>query len=45
MNEKNYNIKLRRVIEDAVSVAIVLYQNNVSKVAGPLSMDQALELS
>lgn len=45
MNEKNYNIKLRKVIEDAVSIAIVLYQNNVSKVAGPFTMDQALDLS
>lgn len=45
MNEKNYNLTLRRVIDDAIPIALTLYSTNTSKVAGPYSEEMALELS
>lgn len=45
MNEKNYNLLLRKVIEEAVAIAVNLYSNNTCKVAGPYSEEKALELS
>ena len=45
MKEKNYNIVLRRVIEDAVAIAIPLFASNIGKVGIPMSQSHALELS
>ena len=45
MQEKNYNLKLRKVIDEALAIAVTLYQSNTCKVAGPYPEEQALELS
>ena len=45
MQEKNYNLRLRKVIDDALAIAVTLYQSNTCKVAGPYPEEQALELS
>ena len=45
MQEKNYNLRLRKVIDEALAVAVTLYQSNTCKVAGPYPEEQALELS
>ena len=45
MKEKNYNIRLRRCIEDAVALGITLYSCNIGKIGSPMSENMALELS
>ena len=45
MNEKNYNLKLKKVVEDALTLAIQLYNSNIVGVAGPYPEEKALELS
>ena len=39
MNEKNYNLRLRKVIDEAIQIAVTLYSSNTCKVAGPFSED------
>lgn len=45
MNEKNFNLMLKKVIEDSISVAVILCHSYISKMAGPFTESEALEFS
>lgn len=45
VKEKNFNLMLKRIIEDSITAAIPLFQTHINKMAGPFTESEALEFA